>query len=432
MSRRRIYLDNAATSFPKPQRVHDAMMRYAMDVGGTAGRGNYHEAREGARVINQCRDRLCRYINGESPRHVIFAHNTSDALNLAIKGIVLAAWMRDRAAPIHVVTTDMDHNSVLRPLHALRDLLGPSFEWTCVPASDEETGVVHAADLAAAIRPTTVLVATLHASNVTGVLQPVGEYGRVCRAARVNSPKPGGGVPLLVDAAQSLGHEPVDVRAMDIDLLAIPGHKGLLGPLGTGALYIRPGIEQHMTTLREGGTGSRSEREVQPAELPDRFEPGSQNAVGIAGLSEGVAFLLERGEAIYEHDRDLRRAMIEHLRDLDALGQTPGRLGLRLLGPRTAEGRVGVFSLVHDTLTPAELAAVLEQEYAVLARAGLSCAPRAHQTLGTTASGGALRLSVGPFTTRDDLRIAAEGLAHICQATRLRIGTPTTAARPAV
>jgi len=420
----RLYLDNAATSFPKPQRVHDAMVRYAMEVGGTAGRGNYFEAREGARVIHECRRRLCQFINGESWKHVVFALNTSDALNLAIKGMVLGAWMRagERGGPIHVVATQMEHNSVLRPLAALSDMINAvrpgTFSWTCVEA--DGAGFVSAAAVAAAIRPETVLVAALHASNVTGTIQPAEEYGLVCRAARVNAPKAGGGVALLVDAAQSLGHEPVDVRAMDVDLLAFPGHKGLLGPLGTGGLYLRPGMEELVRTVREGGTGSQSERDVQPSAMPDKYEPGSQNAVGLAGLSEGLAYLLERGEAIYEHDRVLRRVMLEELGALDALGEGPGRLGLRLLGPREAERRVGVFSLTHDVLSPAELAGLLEQEHGILTRAGLSCAPRAHHRLGTTA-GGVLRLSVGPFVSEADVRRACRALGVVCAAARLPV-----------
>ncbi len=416
----RLYLDNAATSFPKPQRVHDAMMRYAMEVGGTAGRGNYAEAIEGSRVINECRRRLCQYINGESWRQVVFALNTSDALNLAIKGVVLGAWKRGggEGRAIHVVATEMEHNSVLRPLNALAELINGAsgrevFSWTCVEA--DGNGLVPPGAIAGAIRPETVLVAAIHASNVTGTIQPIAEYGRVCREARVSSPKPGGGVPLLIDAAQSLGHEPVDVRAMDIDLLAFPGHKGLLGPLGTGGLYIRPGVEAMLDSVREGGTGSQSENDVQPASMPERYEPGSQNALGLAGLSEGVASLIERGDAVYEHDRMLRGVMLEELAALDALGDAFGRLGLKLLGPREAAKRVGVFSLVHESFSPAELAGLLEQEHGILTRAGLSCAPRVHQRLGTS-DGGALRMSIGPFVSDEDVRRACRALGEICGA----------------
>lgn len=396
---RRLYFDNAATSFPKPPAVYDAMLRYGREIGGTAGRGSYREAREGARVINECRSRLCELFNGESADHVVFTLNTTDALNLAIKGIVSNRLRRDPRRPLHLVTTEADHNSVLRPFNALagRD----EVEWTCVHA-DERTGLVDAADVGAALRAETALVAITHASNVTGVIQPVAQIGAACRAR---------GVPFLVDAAQSLGHIPVDVRAMPIDLLAFPGHKGLLGPLGTGGLYIRPGLEDRLDPLREGGTGSRSEDDVQPGMLPDKYEPGSQNALGIAGLSEGVAWHLGSGGSA--HERVAIEGMIEGLAELDAPGPAPGRHGLRLLGPSTASGRVGVFSLMHESLSSHELAAIMEQEYGVLGRAGLHCAPRMHAALGTSGSGGAYRLSVGPFTSLDDVRFVCRALGEV-------------------
>jgi cysteine desulfurase / selenocysteine lyase len=420
----RIYLDNAATSFPKPDVVLRAMTDYQTRIGGTAGRGNYFEAREGGRLMNQCRERLCRLIGApaSSWRQVIFTLNTSDALNLAIKGLVIEALFgraraADRPAVAHVVTTETDHNSILRPLVALAELFPGRVEWTCVPASDPSTGLVTARDLAAALRPDTLLVATLHASNVTGVIQPVAEYGRVCRAAR-SEWWPGGRLPLLIDAAQSLGHEPVDVTAMGVDLLACPGHKGLLGPLGTGALWIAPGLDRFIRPLREGGTGSKSEQDSQPGDLPDKYECGSQNTPGIVGLGEALGWILERQDDLIQHDRDLRRVMLDELARLDALGDEPGSLGLMLLGPRQADERVGVFSLIHDTLTPAELAGLLEQEHGVLARAGLACAPRMHKRLGTASGGGALRFSIGPFTTAVDVRHACAALESICAIAR--------------
>lgn len=420
----RIYLDNAATSFPKPDVVLRAMADYQTRVGGTAGRGNYFEAREGGRLMNQCRERLCRLIGApaSSWRQVVFTLNTSDALNLAIKGLIIEALFgsahgADRPRVVHVVTTEADHNSILRPLVALAELFPGRVEWTCVPASDRATGLVSPGDLRAAFRPDTLLVATLHASNVTGVIQPVAEYGRVCRAFR-SEWWGGGHVPLLIDAAQSLGHEPVDVAAMGIDLLACPGHKGLLGPLGTGALWIEPGLERFIRPLREGGTGSRSEQDSQPADLPDKYECGSQNTPGIVGLGEALGWILERREDLLRHDRELRRVMLDELSRLDALGDEPGAMGLMLLGPRRVEERVGVFSLIHDTLAPAELAGLLEQEHGVLARAGLACAPRMHKRLGTAGGGGALRLSVGPFTTAADVRTACAALGSICAIAR--------------
>lgn len=406
----RIYLDNAATSFPKPPGVYEAMMKYGLEVGGTAGRGSYWEAREGGRLIRQCRDRINTLINGESADHVIFTLNTTDALNLAIKGIVRHRMVTQPGKPIHLIATDLDHNSVLRPFNALAEeaaaLGGGRVEWTCIKAAG--SGLIDPGQVMAAMRPETALVAVLHVSNVTGAIQPAAEIGAMCRAK---------GVPMLLDAAQSVGHIEVDVQALAADLAALPGHKGLLGPLGTGALYMRPGVERIVRTQREGGTGSRSESERQPDTVPDKYEPGSQNAVGIVGLSEGVRYLLERGmKSVGAHEKELRAAMVEGLRELGAIGEHAGSQGLRLLGPQTVEGRVGVFSFRHEALSPQELAALMEQEHGVLGRAGLACAPRLHGAIGTTAEGGAYRLSVGPFTTQDDVRRACKALGEVCRA----------------
>ena len=399
----RLYLDNAATSFPKPPCVHEAMLRYGTTVGGTAGRGSYFEAREGGRIIQQCRQRICAFINGEDANHVVFTLNTSDALNLAINGVIGHRRVNFPGKVIHAITTDLDHNSVLRPLNAQAE---EGVQWTCV-AADPQTGVVSAEAIRRALRPETALVAVNHASNVTGALQPVAAIGAVCRAA---------GVLFLTDIAQSLGHIPVDVQAMNIDLAAFPGHKGLLGPLGTGGLYLRPGIAGLVRPVRVGGTGSRSEQETQPETMPDRYEPGSQNAVGIAGLGEAVKWLADRGAEVFRHDRALRQAMLKGLAELKAWGPGAGANGMRLLGPTGVDARVGVFSLTHELLSPQEIAAVLEQEYGILVRAGLHCAPRAHAAMGTRETGGAVRLSVGAFNSVEDVTRACGALGEVCDA----------------
>lgn len=380
----RLYLDNAATSFPKPQGVHDAMLRYATQIGASPGRGTYAESLEGAALVARCRRRLCELFNHASPEHCVFTLNTTDALNMAIWGIVEHRG-RAGADEIHVVATQMDHNSVLRPFSEL-DALG--VRTTIVPA-DARTGIVDPAAVIDSIEPATALVAVVHASNVTGMIQPIEPIARACTAA---------GVPILVDAAQSAGHLPIDVGAMGIDLLAVPGHKGLLGPLGTGALLIRPGLEDAMATIRQGGTGSQSELAEQPRAMPDRFEPGSHNTPGIVGLSEGLAYLLERGvDAIRAHEVELIAMVMDALPQLEAAGY-------RLLGTTDPRQRVGVFAFTHEQLSPAELALVLETEHGILARAGLHCAPGVHEAMGTADAGGATRLSISPFTTADDMR----------------------------
>lgn len=383
----RLYLDNAATSFPKPPAVHDAMLRYATQVGASPGRGTYAESIEGASLIARCRQRLGELFNHASPDHCIFTLNTTDALNLGIWGIVehLRRCENGSASTdLHVVATQMDHNSVLRPFRQLEAL---GVRTTIVPV-DTRTGLVDPDRVAAAIEPATVLVGVVHASNVTGVIQPIEPIAKACNHL---------GIPILVDAAQSAGHLPIDVQEMGIDLLAVPGHKGLLGPLGTGALLIRPGLEHQMATIRQGGTGSQSELDVQPSRLPDRFEPGSHNTPGIVGLSEGVAYLLERGiDAVRAHELDLIGRVLDGLSDLELAGY-------RLLGPTDPAQRLGVFALTHEQLDPQELAMILETEHGILARAGLHCAPGAHDAMGTSHGGGATRLSLSPFSTEADV-----------------------------
>ncbi len=399
-----MYLDNAATSYPKPACVHEAMSRYATELGASPGRGTYRESVEGGRIIASCRRGLARLLGCSSPDHVVFTLNASDALNLAINGIAhheRAKRARDGlSGPVHFVATTMDHNSVLRPLNALKaDPVGAPVEWTCVEA-DPATGLVEPGAIRAAIRPETAMVIVVHASNVSGTLQPVASFGDVCRAA---------GVPLLVDAAQTAGRLPIDCEAMGIDLLAFPGHKHLLGPLGTGGLIIRPGMEDRLDPVRTGGTGTVSELDVHPASMPDRYEPGSHNTIGIAGLDAGVAWILERGvDALWAHERSLIERTLEGLADAEAFP------GLDLVGPTDAAHRVGVFSVRHETLGPGELATLLEGEFGVLTRAGIHCAPRAHATFATRDTGGAARFSFGPFTTAAQVDAVLAALRAIC------------------
>ncbi len=388
----RIYLDNAATSFPKPRAVLEAMTDYANRLGASPGRGAYAEARESAQLMNQCRQRLCQLFNGQDPNHVIFTLNTSDALNMAIRGIALASM----TSPCHVITTDMDHNSVLRPFNALCEQYAHITQTRV--ACDPQTGLVDPDDIRAAIKPHTKLIAIVHGSNVTGTLQPIAQIGAIAREHDI---------PFAVDAAQSLGHTPVDIERDNIDLLAAPGHKGLLGPLGTGFLYIRPGIEKRMVTTREGGTGSISDRDVQPDFLPDRFEPGSHNAIGIIGLSAGVQWILDQTvEKLWEHEKTLTRAMI------DALSGDYQLPGLTYYGPQGIKNRGGVFSIRIDGFdAPETLSEQLENQFGILTRSGIHCAPHAHRTINTHHLGGTTRFSFGPFTTLQDIQYSADALA---------------------
>lgn len=392
----RTYVDNAATSCPKPPAVLEAMVRYARELGASPGRGAYHESRESGRLLTECRERLNRLIGGENPDHIIFTLNCTDALNIAIKGIVLHA-AEQSGGKVHVITTELEHNSILRPFNELVRV-GVA-EQTRV-AVDPVTGLADPEDVRQAVQSNTKLIALLHASNVTGTLQDIATLGAVAREA---------GVRFCVDAAQSLGHYPIDVQSLGIDLLAAPGHKGLMGPLGTGLLYIRPGVEKQMSTIREGGTGSVSERDVQPDFMPDRFEAGSHNTIGLIGLSEGVNWIMQRGvEDLWRHEQALIKTMIESLTEWGAMP------GFTMYGPPTIKHRCGVFSVRIDGMEPGELSDVLEREYGILTRPGLHCAPGAHRTIGSAPFGGTTRLSFGPFLQVQDVKYAADALGQIC------------------
>ena len=396
MSPRRLYMDNAATSFPKPAAVTDAMVRYARDLGASAGRGAYAEAMATGGLIADCRRAVNSLVNGEDPNHVVFTLNCTDALNLAIKGLVP---LSGRA---HAICTHADHNSILRPLNALQDQ--GRLEQTRV-AIDPRTGRVDPDEIRRAIRPDTKLIAVTHASNVTGTIQPIREIGRIAREHAV---------PFVVDAAQTAGHVPIDVRADHVDLLAAPGHKALLGPLGTGFLYVRPGLERMLRPLREGGTGSVSEHDRQPDFMPDKYEPGSHNAIGLVGLLEGVRWVADQKVAkLAAHDLELVRTFIDGVGNVD---------GLTYFGPQGVRDRLGVFSVRIDGYDPHELSAILEGQFGILTRSGIHCAPLTHAALGTVADGGATRFSFGPFLSKQDVKFATDALGDIAASRPVAVG----------
>ncbi len=380
----RIYLDNAATSFPKPACVYEAVDRYNREIGVAVGRGAYRRAMEVEAVVASCRSRLARLFGAESPERIVFTFNATDALNLALHGLL--------GPGDHVVTSVMEHNSVLRPLADLRRRCDVEVSYVGADA----TGRIDAADVRSQLRPETRLIALIHASNVTGTLQPIEEVAEIAQSA---------GVLLLVDAAQSAGHLPIDLSQLPVDLMACAGHKGLLGPLGTGVLYIRPGVEQQLRSLRQGGTGSQSEKDEQPEHLPDKYESGNHNAPGLFGLEAALAWIEQRGIA------DIRRhecALTERL--LDGLHRCPG---LRVHGPSDAEQRVGVVSVTSDAFEPQVLATILDERFGIEVRAGLHCAPRAHRAVGTLDGGGTVRFSVGPFTQEADIDAAVAALLEM-------------------
>ncbi|MCC6230203.1 MAG: aminotransferase class V-fold PLP-dependent enzyme [Phycisphaerales bacterium] len=393
-----IYLDNASTSFPKPPEVVEAVARCLSDVSGSAGRGAHAGARRAAKIIDSCRDAVAELIEADRPESIVFTHNATDALNMAIRGV--AEPLLRRGERVHVVASALDHNSVLRPLEFVRSI-GASV--TIVDAGPG--GVVPPSSICHALRDDTRLVVLNHASNVTGIVQRAAEIAADCRAR---------GVPVLLDATQTLGHVGVSVRELGVDLLAFSGHKGLLGPTGTGGLYVRPGFEDHVEPLRRGGTGTESESPLQPRSMPERFESGTMNVAGLAGLDAGVRWVLR--ECVRDEYSRERLPIGVFMGVLNELGMDPaGRgqdgspaRGLSVVGGLAPSGaRVGVFAFVHDSVDVHQAAAMLESERGVVTRAGLHCAPLAAGGRAT------LRASFGPMVGVDDAVIAAGAIVEV-------------------
>jgi cysteine desulfurase / selenocysteine lyase len=379
----RIYLDNAATSYPKPPGVMEAVERALRDEGAAEGRSATRAALRVHEVVARCRERAARLLGATQSERIVFTFNGTDSLNLALHGLLRPGD--------HVVTSAIEHNSALRPLRNLRDR---GVEVSYVPGDSE--GRVNPDEVKRALRDNTRLVALVHAANVTGTIQPIDSVGELAREA---------GAFFLVDAAQTAGHLPIDVSRSPIDILAAPGHKGLLGPLGTGVLYVAQDVEEQLQSVRQGGTGSNSEDDLQPARLPDKYECGNHNVPGLFGLEAALAWIEERTVAeLRRHERALTEQLVTALAPIK---------GLRIYGRQSAEDRVGVVSVTLDGFEPQELATILDGSFGIETRAGLHCAPGVHRCLGTFAGGGTLRFSVGPFTTGAEIEAAATALGSI-------------------
>ncbi len=380
-----IYLDNAATSFPKPPVVIQAMSDFLERAGGNPGRSGHRLSIAAGRIVYDARETIAELFHARDPLRVIFTLNATHALNLALRAILRAG---DR-----VVTTGIEHNSVMRPLRALERAGVPVVVVPCA-----RDGSLDLDAMRRAITPGTRLVVANHASNVVGTILPMAKIARLAHDA---------GARLLVDAAQTAGVVPIDIEAMRIDLLAFTGHKGLYGPPGTGGLVIGEEVDVAMLEpLWRGGTGSRSEFEEQPDDLPDKFECGTPNGVGIAGLGAGARFVLARGiETIRAHEVELTRALIE------GLGTLPGVV---VHGTRDAELQTATVSFTAANHRVSEIGLRLDEEFGVLCRVGLHCAPAAHRTIGTFPEG-TVRFAASVFTTRDDIRAAVDAVRRIVQ-----------------
>jgi cysteine desulfurase family protein len=388
-----IYLDNAATSYPKPEAVYDFMDQFYRRSGVNPGRSGYDLCLEAGDLVENTRKEVAEFFGGSDPDRLVFGYNSTDALNLAIFGLLQKGD--------HAITTTLEHNSVLRPLHHLAEDGGVEVEHV----DFDERGFVDPDDFKRRFKRNTRLVAVNHASNVIGTVQPVEQIGRYCREA---------GIPLLIDASQTAGKVPIDVEKMNLDVVAFTGHKSLLGPTGIGGMYVREGIDVRHT--RAGGTGVRSAVRRHLDEYPYRLEYGTVNLVGVAGLSAGVRWVRERGlETIHQHEMKLTQKLRDGLR---------GVAGVTAYCQDDLSDHIAVFVFNVDGLEASNTGTLIDVEHNIACRTGLHCAPLVHDHLGTTAIHGAVRFGLGPFNTEQhiDVAIAAvkEVVAHQRAASRAK------------
>lgn len=377
-----IYLDNAATSFPKPAGVSDRMKSYLDTVGATINRSVYGSAQDAGEVTLTLRERLCSLFHSSDPTHVVLTPGATWGLNMVIKGFLQPGD--------HCLVSSMEHNAVMRPLQQLT-AAGVTFDR--IPC--DGAGRLDPADILPLIRPNTKLLVLAHGSNVCGTVQDAAAVGRICAAH---------GIAFALDAAQTAGHIPVDFEGFGLSALSVPGHKGLLGPSGIGALLLAPDFAKRLTPLVAGGTGSASDSEFLPEYMPDRFESGTPNLPGIYGLEQALAFLMETGlDKLRQHECALTE------RFLRGLSEIPGTA---LLGCGEMDRRVGVVSVDFVGQDNAQAADRLETEFGILTRCGLHCAPSAHQTLGTFPRG-TVRFSVGFASTETEVDAALDAIRAI-------------------
>lgn len=365
-----IYLDNAATTWPKPEGVYQAADHCLRTMGANPGRGGHRMAREASMLLYETREALAELFNIADANQLAFTHNATDAINMALLGLVRPGDT--------IVTTAMEHNAVAR---AIRVAEAQGAKITIIPCN--AAGVLNMEEMAAAIRKKPKAVVMTHASNVTGTIMPVAEVGSLTKKM---------GVCLLIDAAQTAGVEAIDVTAMGIDILAFSGHKGLLGPQGTGGLYVHEAIA--IKPLRVGGTGSLSESDRQPDFMPDKLESGTPNTPGLAGLKAGVEFILHTGRRrIQAKELALTQLLLEGLQQIP---------GISLYGQMDCTNRTAVVSFTVNGKDSGQIAYLLDKEYEIACRSGLHCAPWAHRTIGSLATG-TIRLSPGYFNTAEEI-----------------------------
>jgi len=385
-----IYLDNGATSFPKPEVVYTAMDTFYRQYGVNPGRSGFDLCLEAGSLVDRTRKLLRDFFGGTDPNRLVFGYNSTDALNLAIFGLL--------GPGDHAITTHLEHNSVLRPLYHLSQY--GDVEVSHVPFDGR--GFVSAEDIRAHLRPNTRLVAVNHGSNVIGTLQPIADIGRMCRE---------NGVSFLVDASQTAGMVPIDIQEQNIDVVCFTGHKSLMGPMGIGGMYVREGVEIRHT--RAGGTGVRSAKRAHLDEYPYRMEYGTPNLPGIAGLNAGLKWVQQRGLSdIFRHEMDLAARLREHLSAIE---------GVRLYCQDSLEGHISVILFNIDGLEALDVGTMLDVDYGIACRTGLHCAPLVHEQLGTDKIHGGVRFGIGPLNTIADIDAAGEAVREIARISLRRL-----------
>ncbi|OLS01447.1 aminotransferase class V-fold PLP-dependent enzyme [Tissierella creatinophila] len=377
-----IYFDNAATTFPKPNIVYEKHIEAMKDYGANPGRAGHKMALKANRGIYETRNLIGKLFNIKNPMDIVFTFNCTESLNLGIKGLLKPGD--------HVITTSMEHNSVLRPIKHLEER---GVENTIVLTNSK--GEIDPKKIEKSIRENTKLIVTTHVSNLTGTIMPIEEIGQIAKKHNI---------PYMVDAAQSAGVYDIDVEKMNISLLAFPGHKGLLGPQATGGLYIKEGLQ--IEAIFQGGTGSASESLTQPEMLPDKYESGTHNGPGIVGLGAGIEYILEKGmKNIREHEEVLTAHFLKGIETIE---------GIKVYGPLDIKKQGAVVSLNLKDIDSSEIAYILDEEYDIATRSGLHCAPLAHKTIGTLEQG-VVRFSFGIFNTKEEVDKAINALKEIAR-----------------
>jgi len=379
-----IYMDNAATSWPKPEETMKAMAEYFHSIGASPGRSAHRMSLDAGRVVLDARESVSELFGVKNPLRVVFTKNATEALNIAISGLLKPGD--------HVITSGMEHNSVMRPLRLMEKR---GVELSIIPCSP--SGEMDPEDVERCIKKNTRAIYLTHASNVTGTIMPISETGKIARE---------NGVIFCVDAAQTAGVIPIDVEKMSIDILAFTGHKALFGPQGTGGLYMAEGLEKEVRPIMTGGTGSRSESEEHPDFLPDRYESGTANVIGIAGLNAGIRFIRSVGiETIRGKESELTAILVEGLKSIPEV---------TLYGSGDAKKQTAVVSFNIAGMDCSEVAMALDEEFNIMSRPGLQCAPAAHSTIGTFSSG-TVRLSLGYFLKKDDIQAVLSAVEKLIQ-----------------